>query len=932
MDLRNSYPETGAGQTDTARTLRVLSVEDNEDETLLILHQLGRGGYQCRYTRVEDAASMAKALETQEWDVVISDHIMPHFNSLAALALLRLKGLDLPFIVVSGKISEEVLVEIMRAGAHDYLIKGRLARLVPVVEREIREAQVRRERARATLASQTSEQRFRLLAENSLDLICLHDAQGRYDYVSPSVVSLLGFQPEELIGRHPTEFLHSEDRDAAIFEPAKLAQGGTSASPRTFRMRTKAGNYRWFESLGRPITAGNSEPSGLLTTSRDITERREFEESIRQSERRFRVLFEQAPIGIGISLKGVMVDGNPAYMKMFGYDSVEELRGVPALNHYDLPYREEVSARLRRWEEGETDAYVYESVGLRKDGTRFPYVIHAAPMELPEGLARVGFNVDMTERKRVEQALRESEERYRSTMEATVTGIYVIQDFLFRYVNRAMAQCFGYQPEELIGASPLNLIAPEDREMVRQKLIERAKGKAGSPYEINCLRKDGSRFVGMVWGNAVTFEGKAASVGTLIDVTDRNRARTELIKAKEEAERASAAKTEFLARMSHELRTPLNAILGFAQLLDDDADHPLNESQKKGVQYVLKSGWHLLDLIDEVLDLSKIEHNSIQLFQENVDLKAVLRDCLGIIRPLADQRSVQIVTQCEQPWQTRWVYADPVRLKQIVLNLLSNAVKYNREMGVVAVDCIVADTGRLRVSVTDTGFGLSQDQQKQLFKPFSRLDSNKLEIPGLGVGLALAKKLVDLMDGEIGVDSVPGEGATFWFELPLGEGVPEAADPAPEPARKGSTLLYVEDNPVNLELVHHVLAKRRPDISLLAAHSAELGLELARRHRPDLVLLDINLPGMDGFEALQALRSSEATRDTPALAISADALPRDVERGLAAGFAAYLTKPIRVAELLEAIDAVLAPKAPAEQPIKGGQAIRQRIAGPGGER
>ncbi len=411
-------------------------------------------------------------------------------------------------------------------------------------------------------------------------------------------------------------------------------------------------------------------------------------------------------------------------------------------------------------------------------------------------------------------------------------------------------------------------------------------------------------------------------VNTLAVIIDRKQAEKSLIDAHEEAENANRAKSQFLSSMSHELRTPMNAIMGFGQLLGMEGDSPLSESQQENVDEINKASNHLLELINEVLDLAKIEAGRIDLSIEAVVLNDVLAESLQLITPLAQKRGIQIKLthdgneiMLEQLLEQRQlVRVDRTRLKQVLLNLLSNAVKYNRENGTITIDCINTDDNQIRLSITDTGYGLTQDQQEHLFEAFNRLGAEQAEIEGTGIGLLITKNIVELMGGQIGMNSQPNEGSTFWIVLPSDSSHPANKKKDVLGKDEGShgvtsseyehTVLYIEDNPANLRLVTQLLA-RRPNIHMWSAHEPLLGLELATEHKPDLILLDINLPGMDGFEVLSYLRKQKATCDTHIIAISANAMPTDIEKGLESGFDDYITKPINVTALLKAVDTVL---------------------------
>lgn len=431
-------------------------------------------------------------------------------------------------------------------------------------------------------------------------------------------------------------------------------------------------------------------------------------------------------------------------------------------------------------------------------------------------------------------------------------------------------------------------------------------------YELTYICKDGRFFPAIISITALRDE-YSNIIGYLLIGTDnsvRKRVELELNEAMTAADKANRAKSDFLSSMSHELRTPLNAILGFAQLVESGSPTP-TPSQKRNIDQILKAGWYLLELINEILDLALIESGRLTLSVEPVSLGEVMLECRAMIEPQAQKRGINMTfPHFATP---RFVKADRTRVKQVLINLLFNAIKYNKPDGAVAVDCSLSAADSIRISVRDTGTGLAPEQLAQLFQPFNRLGKEGSAEEGTGIGLVVTKRLIELMGGTIGADSVVGVGSVFWIEFALSsapqfaalevEHVMSTRPPLPvgAPLR---TLLYVEDNPANLELVEQLIA-RRADLRLLTAADGNLGIEFARAYLPEVILMDINLPGLSGIEAMKILRADPLTAHIPIIALSANAVPGDIEKGLEAGFFNYITKPIKVNQFMDALDVAI---------------------------
>ena len=536
-------------------------------------------------------------------------------------------------------------------------------------------------------------------------------------------------------------------------------------------------------------------------------------------------------------------------------------------------------------------------------------------------LGMTGMMQNISERKKAEGPLRESEERYRTLFDLGPVAVYsidtpgVIQKF-----NRKAAELWGREPalgdtdERFCGS--FKLFHPDGSFMPYEQwpmaAVVSGKISAARDAEVLIERPDGSRVTVVL--NILPLKNQrgeiTGAINCFYDITERKRIESELNEAKTAAEKANLAKSDFLSSMSHELRTPLNGILGFAQLMEIGSPPPTT-SQKRSIEQILKAGWYLLELINEILDLALIEAGKLPLSLEPISLNEVVRECQVMIEPQAQKHGIRVTfPRFEIPY---FVIADRTRLKQVLINLLSNAIKYNRVDGTVDVAFIARPPACIRICVKDTGAGLTPDKLTQLFQPFNRLGKETGIEEGTGIGLVVSKRLVELMKGEIGVKSTAGVGSVFWIELNLTtepQPAPAAAEPtavAQAPVHAGArlrTLLYVEDNPANLMLVEDLI-EHRPDIRLLSAADGNRGIEIALASKPDVILMDINLPGISGIQALNILRANPATAHIPVVALSANAIPRDIERGLEAGFFRYLIKPIKVHQFMETLDLAL---------------------------
>lgn len=630
----------------------------------------------------------------------------------------------------------------------------------------------------------------------------------------------------------------------------------------------------------------------------------------------FRELFEGAPIGMAVlALDERFLRVNASFCRMVGYSN-EELRQRTA---EDITFADDIETgrQLAQSLLRGTARYTGDKRYVHKNGEVL-WVSRTASIILDERGEPQHFLLmveDISERKASEAALHASRRELQAALHANQLIMDNSQDVIctidgqgcFLSLNAACERLLGYRPDELIGKRYIDFVFEEDRpktEAIAEGLLSTG---TVADFVNRYTRKDG-KLVDVLWSAAWS-----AKDGIMFcvahDITDRTRIEKALREAKEEADRANHAKSDFLSRMSHELRTPLNSILGFGQLLDRQAP---TETQRPRVRYILSAGRHLLNLINEVLDISRIEAGTLQLSVEPVCLEEAIGEAVDLMRPLAAERTITLTANCSLE-TTTYVLADRQRLKQIFLNLLSNAVKYTAVQGSVTVSFSKSGTDLTRISVRDTGAGIPVEKIARLFTPFDRLGAEQSAVEGTGLGLALCQRLVHAMHGSIGVNSTLGNGSTFWLDLPQSKSPLQtladsrsASTTELQIAEDSRRILYIEDNFSNVTLVDQMLAER-PAIELMTAMQGRVGLELARQHTPDLILLDLHLPDIPGWQVLAQLKADQLTRGIPVVVISADATSPQIKRLLSAGARAYLTKPLDIPEFFRVIDEALAP-------------------------
>lgn len=805
-----------------------------------------------------------------------------------------------------------------------------------------------RQLERANITLRESEDSLAVTLNSIGDAVIATDAEARVTRLNPVAEKLTGWTRAESSGRPVDEIFHIINQETR--QPSKipvmetLAHGTIQGLANHTVLIARDGSECAIADSCAPIRDRDGQVVGAVLVFRDVTDEYVAQQALRDSSAQIQAILNTVVDGVVTlhALGGILETVNPAAERMFGYTAAE-LKGqdfsllIPEL---DQEHRKDSFEYYRASNEERAVGIEREVTGRRKNGSTFPLEIAVSEMWLGGQHYFTGVLRDITSRKQAEEALLKAGALQRAIFNsANFSSIATDSRGVIQIFNVGAEHMLGYAAAEVVDRITPADISDAQEVITRAETLSAEFDMAIAPgfdalafkasrgiediYELTYIRKDGSRFPAMVSVTALR-DAYNAIIGYLLIGTDNTARRrveaeralldqdlqnknVELERAKDVAERANLAKSDFLSGMSHELRTPLGAILGFAQLMESGSPPP-TPSQRRSIDQILKAGWYLLELINEILDLALIESGRLSMSLEVVSLAEVMRECKAMIEPQAKQRGIDVVfAHVDNPYLVK---ADRTRVKQVFINLLSNAIKYNRVGGTVAVDVALSPGDGVRVSIRDTGEGLPPEKLAQLFQPFNRLGQEMKAEQGTGIGLVVSKRLVEGMGGTIGVESTVGQGSVFWIELNLTNESQSASYPSestliiptPGPAETPmQTLLYVEDNPANLMLVEDIIA-RRSDIRLLSARDGRGGIALARAARPDVILMDINLPGIGGIDALKVLAADSATAHIPVIAVSANAIPRDIEKGLKAGFFRYLTKPLKVVAFMETLD------------------------------
>jgi PAS domain S-box-containing protein len=850
-------------------------------------------------------------------DVVVLEVHMPEATGpeLAAVLRERDEQLQLPVLFLSGETDMSQHLLALNLGGDDFLVKpvqpDHLVAAVAARARRARQDAAIRQRLEAILYKREREH----LALDRHAIVSIADRAGNITYVNDKFCEISGYSRSELSGQNH-RILKSGGHPPGFYQDLWHTIAGGEVWQGEICNRRKDGSQYWVESTIVPFLDGDGEPYQYVSIRTDISHVKAAEAALRQSEERLRRGQAYANIGtwewaiqtgdlywteriapLFGHAEGELETAYDNFLAAIHPDDRQAVNdAVNACVERDVPY--DIEHRVV-WPDG-TVRWLLERGAVVRDAAGRP-------------LQMLGVVQDIDDRKRAELALAERERQLREAQALAhignwqadlVSGELSWSDEIYRI--------FGHEPgsfEPSVEAFHA-AVHPDDRALVLES-EERARQTGHHDVVHRIVRPDGTvRHVHELAQMEIDATGGVVRlIGTVQDVTEQVEVEQALMAASEEADRANQAKSDFLSSMSHELRTPMNAILGFGQLMEyDDA---LPGEHQDNVGEILKAGHHLLELINEVLDLAKIESGHVDLSLEPVDVCTIVDECLSLVGTLAAKRDIQLSHSGLKGVAVR---ADRMRLKQALLNLLSNAVKYNHEGGSVRLEVRPQGAERLCIQVTDTGPGIPAERQAELFQPFNRLDAKHSNIEGTGIGLTITRRLVEMMGGIVDVESEVGVGSTFWIELPF-ESAPgsdhghewvtaDSAVPAAHVETVQHTVLYIEDNPANIKLVAQILG-RRQHIRLLTAHTPELGIELALARRPDLILLDINLLGMDGYQVLEVLKADANLKTIPVVAITANAMPRDIERGRAAGFNEYLTKPLDMGQFHAVVDRLL---------------------------
>lgn len=756
-------------------------------------------------------------------------------------------------------------------------------------------------------------------------IMVLLNLDGTIRYINPFLEQLSGYDVDEVKGLDWFDtFLPEEDRDRIrdLFQKTLVSE--TRIRGNINPIVSRSGEQREIEWNDQLLLDAGGQLDAVLAVGVDVSERQLHEQQLRQSEARLKEAQRIARVGSWeLDLRDNHLSWTDEIFHLFALDPTNFKPSYEAFLDAIHPEDRDMVNQAYQQSLKDRTPYVITHRLLMPDG-QVKWVEERCKTEFSEEgapLVSQGTVQDITERYELEQQLRglneqlehrvaersvalvQQNQRNEAILRTTPDG-FISTDVSGRilHANPAFCAMLGFRESELCEKNIMDIgwfTSNEQFKTSTQRILTHGHHR----FETCLSGKVGQEIAVEVSVSLVEIEGEKVFYAFTRDITQRKESETALVQACQEAERANTAKSEFLSRMSHELRTPLNAILGFGQLLQ--ADSMLTLDQQENVQEIVEAGSHLLRLVNEVLDLSRVESGHFDIELKSVDPKLLIESCISQIKPLANKKRVSIRMQTMQGGT---VLADEMRLKQVLINMLSNAIKYNHDGGAIYIG-FEQKASQLRINVMDSGIGIPAHLQQRLFQPFERMANAYQAVEGTGIGLALAKQLMEVMGGHIGFEALPEGGSCFWLELPLLSEVNIELASSPGgmanfpsyTADKQHVVLYVEDNSANLRLVQKLL-ERRPDVKFIHADNGRDGLTMIQQQQPDLVLLDINLPGMNGYEILQHAHVGLAACSIPVIAVSANAMPQDIEQAKSNGFTDYLTKPIEVNRFYELLD------------------------------
>ncbi|MDX2212310.1 MAG: response regulator [Oculatellaceae cyanobacterium bins.114] len=956
--------------------LNVLIVEDSEDDALLVLRELRRGGFDVTWERVITADALLTMLPYRSWDVLISDYRLPGFDAPTALEILKHSQLDIPFIVVSGTIGETLAVELMKAGAHDYLMKGNLTRLPEAVRREVRDARIRVERQQATLELDQTKERLQLAIEGSGIGLWDWSVQTGTVTFNDRWAEMIGYTLQELepIGietwRHNT---HPKDLQKANLLLEQHFSQEIQVYECEMRMRHKSGTWVWVLARGKVVEwdeAGN--PLRMIGTHLDISDRkrsestlqqlnRDLEErverrtaALQQSEARLREAQQVARLGSWeLDVQTKELAWSAEIFNIFGLNPDEAAPTYEQLiQNYFPPHDRSHFINLvdRAIQYGEP--YATDLKIIRADGSS-GYIFAKAEVSCNSTghVNRLfGIAMDISDRKAIQEALQRSEERARATLLALPDLVFRVNrngqyvDFLTSQPNNMVepAQVIGKSIFEGLASNGSGVHAKTQYDAMQQALATQTV----QSYEQQIWLEDKPHYEEV----RVAPCGNDEVVFFVRDISDRKESEAQLQRTNEELARATRLKDEFLANMSHELRTPLTAILGMSETLKEEIFGELNAKQHQYVEVISNSGKHLLQLINDILDVSKISAGKLELDISTVSIDHLCASSLVFIRQDALKKQIRLITSL--PPNLGAIEIDERRIRQVLINLLNNAVKFTPACGQITLEVTIQKSSCdppnipdspedtlleksqhsenlvvdhwILFSITDTGIGIAPEDQTKLFRPFVQIDSSlNRHYEGTGLGLTLVKQIVELHGGSVSLRSQLGQGSCFTVRLPYRSSHQEMVFPtlstdiyhkqtctvSSEVLTSRSTeqvfvddrpiILLAEDNQGNIDTLSSYLEVH--DYQMLIARNGQEAIDLTQMHCPDLILMDIQMPGVDGLTAIQTIRQDLHLANIPIIALTALAMEGDRDRCLKAGANDYLAKPVKLKQLVATI-------------------------------